>query len=52
MKKIAVFGTGGFGREVKVLIDQINNNKPQWQFIGFYDDGIPKRTNVNGHPVY
>ena len=24
MKKIAIIGAGGFGREVKMLIDQIN----------------------------
>lgn len=49
MKRIAIFGAGGFGREVKMLIDQINNNKPQWQFTGFYDDGIPKGMNINGY---
>ena len=39
MKKIAVYGAGGFGREVACLIEQINAKEPQWQFVGFYDDG-------------
>lgn len=51
MKKIAIFGAGGFGREVKMLIDQINRQTPQWDFIGFYDDGIEKGTSVNGHAL-
>lgn len=38
MKKIAIFGAGGFGREVKWLIDEINLVKPTWEFIGFFDD--------------
>ena len=25
MNRIAIYGGGGFGREVKMLIDQINN---------------------------
>jgi sugar O-acyltransferase (sialic acid O-acetyltransferase NeuD family) len=51
MKKITVFGAGGFGREVKMLIDQINRQNTQYEFIGFYDDGIEKGTLVNGHEV-
>lgn len=38
MKKISIFGAGGFGREVKMLIDQINAVKPEWNFIGYFDD--------------
>lgn len=38
MKKIAIFGAGGFGREVRMLIDQINLEKAQWELIGFFDD--------------
>lgn len=42
MKKIAIFGAGGFGREVACLINKINEVEPQWEqwdFIGFFDDG-------------
>jgi sugar O-acyltransferase (sialic acid O-acetyltransferase NeuD family) len=51
MKKIAIIGAGGFGREVKVLIDDINKAKPIYDIIGFFDDGIEKGTLVNGLPV-
>nr|WP_315161319.1 hypothetical protein [uncultured Flavobacterium sp.] len=33
--KIAIVGAGGFGREVKMLIDQINDREKQYEFIGF-----------------
>jgi sugar O-acyltransferase (sialic acid O-acetyltransferase NeuD family) len=32
--KIAIYGFGGFGREVKNLIEDIN----EYEFIGFFDD--------------
>ncbi|WP_329805055.1 acetyltransferase [Flavobacterium facile] len=51
MKKIAIIGAGGFGREVKMLIDQINAISPKYEFIGYYDDGKEKGTLVNGFPV-
>jgi sugar O-acyltransferase (sialic acid O-acetyltransferase NeuD family) len=40
MKQIAIFGAGGFGREVKMLIDQINLVHPTWEFIGYFDDNF------------
>lgn len=51
MKRIAIFGAGGFGREVKMLIDQINQQNSQYEFIGFYDDGVEEGSVVNGHKV-
>lgn len=47
MKDIAIFGAGGFGREIKCLIDNINEVEKKWNFIGFFDDGIPKGTENN-----
>jgi len=38
MKDIAIYGAGGFGREVVCLINRINETEPQWNFIGFFDD--------------
>ena len=38
MKDIAIFGAGGFGREVACLIKRINKVSPTWNFIGFFDD--------------
>lgn len=51
MEKIAIFGAGGFGREVKFLIDQINEKNNSWTFVGFFDDGIEEGTFVNGFKV-
>lgn len=42
MKDIAIFGAGGFGKEIACLIQQINNNEPTWNLIGFFDDGKDK----------
>lgn len=38
MKDIAIFGAGGFGREVACLLKLINIKEPKWNLIGFYDD--------------
>lgn len=52
MKKIAVFGAGGFGREVHMLIEQINKTSPQWEFTGFFDDDAGKHNKrINNQPV-
>lgn len=43
MKKIAIFGAGGFGKEVACLIDEINiKGDGDWHIIGFFDDNKPK----------
>lgn len=50
MKDIAIFGVGGFGREVLALIKDINKVEPIWNIIGFFDDGYEKGIMVNGYP--
>ena len=45
MKDIAIYGAGGFGREVACLIKRINEKEPTWNFIGFFDDGLVAGTN-------
>lgn len=40
MKDIAIYGAGGFGREVACLLRRINEQAPQWNLIGFFDDDI------------
>lgn len=42
MKDIAIYGAGGFGREIACLIEKINEQSPKWNFIGFFDDGLLK----------
>ncbi len=42
MKDIAIYGAGGFGKEVACLIDLLNKTSksgPIWNLIGFFDDG-------------
>ncbi len=51
MKKIAIVGAGGFGREIKMLINQINYNKPLFDLIGFYDDNMKAESNIDGYPI-
>lgn len=51
-REIAIYGAGGFGREIACLIRKINEANPleeQWKLIGFFDDGVPVGTrNVYG----
>jgi len=51
MKKIAIYGAGGFGREVLTLINDINRINHQYQVIGFFDDGKSKEDVVNGYNI-
>ena len=51
MKKIAIIGAGGFGREVLMLIEQINQVNKQFEFIGFFDDNLKKGAIINNYPV-
>lgn len=47
MKDIAIFGAGGYGKEIASLINLINKNKPTWKMIGFFDDGVEKGTQIS-----
>lgn len=44
MKDIAIYGAGGFGREIACLIRMINDVQPEWNLIGYFDDGLAKGT--------
>lgn len=50
MKNIVIIGVGGFGREVKVLIDQINKKEKIYTILGFYDDALDCKSHYNGIP--
>lgn len=41
MRKIVVYGAGGFGREIACLINSLNKQEKQWDLLGFIDDGLP-----------
>ena len=51
MRESAIFGAGGFGREVACLIKRINDAGGDWNLIGFFDDGHEKGEIINGYPV-
>lgn len=51
MKNIAIIGAGGFGREVKMLIDQINAKSKEYNLLGYYADGVEPGTLINGYPI-
>ena len=37
MKDLIIVGAGGFGREVRWLVERINEASPQWNLLGFLD---------------
>ena len=41
MKNIAIYGAGGFGREVSCMLNIINQCESRWNLIGFFDDTKP-----------
>ncbi|MDB5234253.1 MAG: hypothetical protein JWR44_1246 [Hymenobacter sp.] len=47
---LVIFGAGGLGREVLVLLRQINEAHPTWNLRGFYDDQAPAAPTVGGLP--
>ena len=50
LKPLIIVGAGGLGREVAWLAADINRQKPEWDFIGFVDDGVQGNT-VEGYQV-
>lgn len=38
MRNIAIYGAGGFGKEVACLIRRINERAETWNLLGFFDD--------------
>lgn len=52
IKKIAVYGAGGLGREVAGGILRINKaSTEQWEVVGFYDDNLQAGTVVSHYGV-
>lgn len=47
MKDIAIYGAGGFGKEVACIINKINTKYALWKIIGFFDDGIVKGKTIS-----
>jgi sugar O-acyltransferase (sialic acid O-acetyltransferase NeuD family) len=51
MENIVIIGAGGFGREVKTIIDAINKNNVIYSFLGYYDDGLEVGKRINSFPI-
>jgi sugar O-acyltransferase (sialic acid O-acetyltransferase NeuD family) len=50
--RIAIFGAGGFGREVLQLIRDINESRPIWSCVGFIvDSGFESQSMISGLPI-
>lgn len=47
MKDVAIYGAGGFGKEVACIINKINSKNAVWNLRGFFDDGIKKETQIS-----
>ena len=47
---LVIFGAGGLGREIFLLLQQLNEAQPTWQVRGFYDDQAPNTPTVAGLP--
>jgi sugar O-acyltransferase (sialic acid O-acetyltransferase NeuD family) len=47
---IVIFGAGGLGREVLVLLRQLNEAGAGWDVRGFYDDQPPATSAIGGLP--
>lgn len=50
VKSLVIIGAGGLGREVAWLVEDINKVAPEWDLMGFIDDGVKGMT-VEGHPI-
>lgn len=52
MKDIFIIGAGNFGREVAQLIKDINQDKKEWNLLGYIDETATKQgTLINNNPV-
>ena len=47
MQNIAIYGAGGFGREIACLITAINKVEHRWNIIGFFDDNSSLKDTSN-----
>ena len=44
--KTAIYGAGGFGKEVEMLLNIISARKGEISFAGFLDDFVKRRQRV------
>jgi sugar O-acyltransferase (sialic acid O-acetyltransferase NeuD family) len=51
MKKLAIYGAGGFGREIAMFIELLNHDEQVWEIIGFFDDEAIMGEVINNYPI-
>ncbi len=47
-KKIAIYGAGGLGREIRWLLSELNDRDNRWEIVGFFDDAKSPKEVVDG----
>jgi sugar O-acyltransferase (sialic acid O-acetyltransferase NeuD family) len=47
LQDIAIYGAGGFGKEVACILNKINEKEPTWNLLGFFDDGVAAGTHIS-----
>jgi sugar O-acyltransferase (sialic acid O-acetyltransferase NeuD family) len=50
VKPLVLYGGGGFGREVALLVHTINRVRPTWRLLGFLDDNDAGLDSYRGLP--
>lgn len=48
---IAIYGAGGLGRELALMIQQINKAQEQWNIIGFFDDALNRDDTIDNWKI-
>ena len=52
MKDLVIIGAGGFGSEVAIIVNEINDVEPTWNFLGYVDDArTPGEITPEGYEV-
>ncbi len=53
LNELYIYGAGGFGQEIKMIIDQINEKKRMWSIAGFIDDNksLKDKTVIDNYKV-
>lgn len=52
MKDLVIFGTGGFAREVRQIVEDLNQENKVWNLIGFLDENDEHHgTQMHGSPI-
>lgn len=51
MKDLIIIGAGDFARETAWIAERMNLQYPQWNILGFVDDGKAPGTKLDGYPV-